>query len=115
MFRVISEHVQHEPYLAGGVDAHGNPTEGWGTPNTVGIYAFDPGSSSEPRLVGREGMDRVIVEPSIYMPSDVVFDTRDRVMARGLLFEVEGVTREWVHPTDTGRRANVVSLRRVEG
>lgn len=111
MFRVISEYVDHQGFAAGAVDAHGNPVESWSPPVEVGVYAFDPGSTSEPR----EGQDRVIVEPTAYLPADVVFGSRDRVTARGLLYEVDGVTREWVHPTDATRRANVVTLRRVEG
>lgn len=111
MIRVISENVLHEAFTAGAVDTHGNPLASWASPVTVGVYAFDPGSSSEPR----EGQDRVIVEPTLYMPSEAVFGSRDRVTARGLLYEVEGETREWVHPTNTSRRANVVTLRRVEG
>lgn len=112
MFRVISEYVDHAVFEAGAEDAHGNPVESWGDPVTVGVFAFDPGSSSEPREAGH---DRVIVEPTLYMPSGVVFGPRDVVVARGLRYEVEGETREWVHPTDAGRRANVVTLRRVDG
>lgn len=112
MFRVISEYVQHAGFIPGAEDAHGNPAEAWGDPVTVGVYAFDPGSSSEPREAGH---DRVIVEPTLYMPEENVFGPRDEVVARGKRYEVEGETREWVHPTDTTRRANVVTLRRVDG
>lgn len=111
MFRVISEFVEVESFAAGSVDAHGNPTEGWSAPVSVGIYALDPGSSSEPR----EGQDRVIVEPTLYFPAATVFNPRDRVTARGKTYEVEGETREWVHPTEPTRRANVATLRRVDG
>lgn len=112
MFRVISEVVGHQGFVSGAVDSHGNPVESWADPVEVGVYAFDPGSTSEPR---NPGADRVIVEPTLYLPDAVVFGARDRVTARGLLYEVDGVTREWVHPTDTTRRANVATLRRVEG
>ena len=111
MFRVISEYVQHEVFIAGAEDDTGNTVEAWFPAVTVGIYAFDPGSSSEPR----EGNDRVIVEPTLYMPSDVVMSPQDLVTVRGKKYPVEGETREWVHPTDPTRRANVVNLRRVDG
>lgn len=111
MFRVVSEYVDHQGFIAGVVDAHGNPAESWSPAVAVGVYAFDPGSSSEPR----EGQDRVIVEPTLYLPAEIVFGPRDRVTARGRAYEVEGETREWVHPTDVARRANVATLRRVEG
>lgn len=111
MFRVISEYVEHEAFVAGATDETGNDIEAWLDPVTVGIYAFDPGSSSEPR----EGNDRVIVEPTLYMPSDVVMKPRDLVTVRDKKYPVEGETREWVHPTDPTRRANVATLRRVDG
>lgn len=111
MDRPVSETVLWAAYQAGATDAHGNPAEGWATAISKDVWAFDPGSSSEPR----EGQNRVIVEPTLYMPSTVVFGHRDRVTARGLLYEVEGVTREWVHPSDATRRGNVCTLRRVDG
>lgn len=109
--RPISEHVDHAAFDAGAEDATGNPVEAWLPAETVGVYAFDPGSSSEPR----EGNDRVIVEPTLYMPSSVMFGHRDVVWARGKRYEVDGETREWVHPTDATRSANVATLRRVDG
>lgn len=111
MSRPISEFVEHSVYEAGATDAHGNATDAWGDPATVGVYAFDPGSTSEPR---EPGHDRVIVEPTLYMPSDVVFDHQDLVVARGKRYQVEGETREW-HHTDGAPRGNVVTLRRVDG
>ncbi|OJU39686.1 MAG: hypothetical protein BGN97_00250 [Microbacterium sp. 69-10] len=108
--RQVSEDVLWMPFVAGAVDAHGNPIESWGDPVTKGIYALDPGSTSEPR----EGQDRVIVEPAVYMPADVIFGSRDLVIARGKAYTVEGVTRDWRHPR-LGRIGNVATLRRVEG
>lgn len=109
--RYTSETVQRATFAAGATDAHGNPAESWGAPVSVGVYAFDPGSDSEPR---EPGTDRVVVEPTLYMPATAVFGSRDRVTARGLLYEVEGATREWRHPDGT-LKGNVVTLRRVEG
>jgi hypothetical protein len=108
--RRISEYIDHLPYIAGPMDGHGNPTDSWGSAVSVGIYAFDPGSSSEPR----DGQDRVIVEPTVYMPDGVVFSPRDRVVVRGKTYEVDGETREWRHPS-VSFRGNVASLRRVDG
>ncbi|MFF2054116.1 hypothetical protein ACFVU2_21095 [Leifsonia sp. NPDC058194] len=56
----------------------------------------------------------MIVEPTIYAPSTVVFDAQDRVTARGDLYEVEGETRQWRHP-NKNHKVNVITLRRVEG
>lgn len=108
--RQATESVLWMRFVPGAVDGHGNRTETWAAPELRGVYAFDPGSTSEPR----EGQARVIVEPTVYMPTDVVFDARDLVVARGLAYTVEGVTREWRHPR-RGRIGNVATLRRVEG
>jgi hypothetical protein len=111
MSRRISEYVLWQAFAAGAEDAHGNPVDSWSAPVEVGIYAFDPGSSSEPRASGH---DRVIVEPAVYVPSTVAFGPRDRVTARGRVYEVEGETREWRHPNGA-RKGNVATLRRVDG
>ena len=109
--RRISEYVDWEAFQPGATDAHGNELELWDDPVSVGVYAFDPGSTSEPR---EPGADRVIVQPAVYMPHGTVFGAHDRVTARGLLYEVDGETREWRHPN--GKRVgNVATLRRVEG
>jgi hypothetical protein len=110
--RAISEYVSHAAFVEGESDAHGNPVESWGDAVSVGVYAFDPGATSEPREPGR---DRVDTSPTLYLPSTVVFGARDRVTARGVLYEVEGVTRQFVHPTDADRAANVATLRAVIG
>ena len=110
--RAVSEYVSHAAFVAGEVDTHGNPVESWGTATSVGVYAFDPGATSEPREPGR---DRVDTTPTLYLPSTVVFGARDRVTARGVLYEVEGVTRQFIHPTDSTRAANVATLRAVIG
>lgn len=109
----MSEVVQRVPYVSGVVDAHGNETEGWGEPVTLsGVYGFDPGSSSEPRLPGQ---DRVVVEPSLYGPFDMPFLPRDRAVVRGLTYEVEGEVRRWRHMRSNREAGAVVSLRRVDG
>lgn len=110
--RRVSETVLLERFLGDNViDDHGNDGEAWAAAEPVGIYAFDPGSSSEPR---EPGHDRVVVEPTVYMPAKAEFAPRDRVTARGKLYEVEGETRVWRHPNGR-QRGNVATLRRVDG
>lgn len=111
MSRPISETVQYQAPTVGATDAHGNAKVTYAAAVPVGVYAFDPGSTSEPRTPGH---DRVIVEPTLYFPAGTVFAARGRVTARGLLYEVEGETREWRHPSGVFL-GNVVTLRRVEG
>lgn len=109
--RSVSEYIQVERFVAGEEDAHGNEAEAWSPPERVGIYAFDPGGTSEPAM---DGHDRFISEPTVYLPAKEVLNPRDRVVARGVTYEVDGITREWRHPR-RARRANVVSLKVVTG
>jgi len=108
----VSETVEHVPYVGLAEDAYGNETESYGSPVTLLGFGFDPGSSSEPR---QPGQDRVIVEPTLYGPFDMPFLPRDRVLVRGLLYEVEGEVRKWRNMFSNREAGGVVSLRRVDG
>lgn len=111
MGRRESETVAHAAFLAGAEDAHGNPVEAWLPAVEVGVFAFDPGGSSESLIPGH---DRVVTTPKLYAPPGVVFAAKDRVTARGLLYEVDGDTAVWRHPRGF-RPGNVIELRRVDG
>lgn len=109
----MGEVVQRVPYAGSGEDAHGNETAAYGPAVTLaGVYGFDPGSSSEPRLAGQQ---RVIVEPTLYGPYDMPFLPRDRAIVRGQTFEVEGEVRRWRHMFTNRDAGAVVSLRKVDG
>jgi len=109
----LSESVEHVPYEGLAEDIYGNETEGYGSPvELVGRYGFDPGSSSEPR---QPGMDRVIVEPTLYGPFNMPFLPKDKVIVRGVTYEVEGVVRQWRNMFSNREAGGVVSLRRVDG
>ena len=109
----MSEPVQRVPYAGTGEDAHGNEVEAWGSPVALdGVYGFDPGSSSEPRVPGH---DRVIVEPTLYGPFDMPFLPGDRAIVRGDTYEVDGEVRRWKHMRSGRLAGAVVTLRRVDG
>lgn len=109
----MTEVVQRVPYVGSVEDSHGNEVETWGAPVTlVGVYGFDPGSSSEPRLPGQE---RVIVEPTLYGPFVMPFLPRDLVVVRGKTYEVDGEVRQWKHMRSGREAGGVVTLRRVDG
>ena len=109
----MGEVVQRIPYAGGGEDVYGNETASYGPAAVLeGVYGFDPGSSSEPRLAGQE---RVIVEPTLYGPFDMPFLPRDRVIVRNQTYEVEGEVRQWRHMRTNREAGAVVSLRRVDG
>lgn len=111
MTREISETVQRLPHIPGDEDSHGNTTSTWGTPEPVGIFVFDPGSSSEPR---EPGGSRVVVEPKIYGPFGMPFEYHDKVETRGGTYTVEGEPAKWKHP-DGREVVAVVELRKVSG
>ena len=108
----MSETVEHVPYVGLAEDAYGNETESYGSPVTLLGFGFDPGSSSEPR---QPGQDRVIVEPTLYGPFNMPFKPKDRVIVRGVTYEVEGVVRQWRNMFSNREAGGVVSLRRVDG
>lgn len=109
----MGEVVQRVPYVGTVEDAHGNETPSYGAAvSLAGVYGFDPGSSSEPRLAGQS---RVIVEPTLYGPYDMPFVPRDRVIVRSQTFEVEGEVRKWRHMRSDVEAGAVVSLRKVSG
>jgi hypothetical protein len=111
MARTTSETVQRKVHSLGTADSHGNKANVWANPVDVAVYAFDPGTTTEPRLPGQQ---RVITTPTLYFPDGTVFAPQDRVIARGKEYEVDGETEEWRHPNGQVR-GNVVALRRVTG
>lgn len=109
--RRISEEVTRYPLQRGGEDAQGNPIVTHGPGETIGIYVFDPGSSTEPRISGR---DAVVTEPKLFLPYGSPFGAGDQCEVRGARYNVEGEPLQWRHPRD-GPKCDVVSLRRVDG
>lgn len=111
--RRISETVLVAAYAGTGEDAHGNEVETWGAPAAVGIYAFNPASSSEVFIDGH--MHRVESQPTIYLPSASIIGPRDRVTARGVLYTVDGVTGDFRNPFNESMDGLQVALKVVTG
>lgn len=99
-------------YEEGAVDAHGNEVDSWIEYALLKGCAFDPGSTSEPRLPGQ---DRVIVEPTLYAAYDSPVEPLDRIVVRDLTYEVEGVARQWENPFSGRQLGCVATLRKVDG
>lgn len=109
--RKISENVERLPYLGVVEDADGDEVDAWGDPVELGIFGFDPGGSFEPLLAGH---DRVVTEPTIFLPPGSPFAPFDKCVVRGKEYTVEGETADWVHPK-YGPMGDVVKLKRVTG
>ena len=97
---------------AGEPDAHGNETDSWLEVALLKGCAFDPGSTSEPRLPGQE---RVIVEPTLYAAYDAPVEPLDRLVIRDVTYEVEGIARRWENPFSGRQLGCVLTLRLVTG
>lgn len=105
---------------AGGEDAHGNPTAGWGAPRDWWVHAVAPGASEEPRKPNR---DLSVVEWTVYAPADGHPGERDQVslpwedVASVLVWhDVEGRPDDWTKgPWPADFAGVVVQLRRPEG
>ena len=106
--RTITETILWHARVDGPDDSHGNPTATWADPAELGIWRFAPGGSSEPRIPGQ---DRVITEPTIYLPSNNI-GPDDEVTVRSRRYAVEGGPADWVNGSFTGF---VIGLRRVDG
>ena len=99
-------------FTAGEPDAHGDETGVWADLAELRGCAFDPGSSSEPRLPGQ---DRVVVEPTLYAAHDAPVVPQDRIIVQDVEYEVDGVARRWGNPFTGSSVGAVISLRRVDG
>lgn len=111
--RRISEYVQHEAYTGMGEDPKGNEVESWDDPVSLGIYAYNPSTSSEIMIDGH--MHRVESAPTLYVPSTAVVGNRDRVTARGKLFWVDGDPADFRNPYDSGMDGISIKLRTETG
>lgn len=112
--RHISETVQHEVYNSTAKNSQGDPVDAWKTTVDLGVYAFDPGGTSEPVIPGQ---DRVITTPTIFVPTATVIGHRDRITVTGEPnpFEVDGNTRQFRNPYDSSMNGNVINLKAVSG
>lgn len=106
-----NETVTVKRHIVGAEDDYGNATDAWADPVELKIIAFDPGSSSDPRS---PGMERVVVDPTLYVPFGSEIKDRDKIIVRGVEFIANGNENDWKHP-GLGVMGGVVSLRRVDG
>lgn len=86
----------------------------WTTPSTLAIpgCGFDPGGSIESADARR---DAVTTQPTVYAPSDADITAADRVLVRGVTYEVDGRPALWRSPFTGWEPGLVVQLRAYEG
>ncbi len=111
--RKAKTRIEHEAFVPGATDAHGNPVEAWADPVERFVFGVAPRTSEEPVLVGR---DAVVVTHEVYAPHGFPLAPRDRVRHGGMVFEVEGPRMDWENGPYSGRRVgSVFGLRHVSG
>lgn len=86
----------------------------WTGPSQLDIEGcgFNPGGSSEPVQNSRNA---VITKPEVYAPADADVLSGDRLVVRGVTYEVAGNPAAWVSPFTGWAPGLVIALDLVEG
>lgn len=81
----------------------------WTSPTETDLpgCAFDPGTASEPASNWRLTFSAT---PTLYAPPGADITKRDRVIVRGLLYEVSGEPADWRSPWTGQQMGLVVAL-----
>lgn len=109
----ISEITQLERYNGTTTDPKGNDVESWASPVDLGIYAFNPGGTSEPFTEGHQA--RVVSVPCIYTPRTALVGARDRITVRGKRYEVDGDPLDFRNPYGSEMDCLQINLKAVTG
>lgn len=86
----------------------------WEFPSALAIpgCGFNPGDSSEPVQTARNA---VITKPEVYAPDGADVLAGDRMVVRGVTYEVAGRPARWISPFTGWAPGLVVQLDLVEG
>ncbi len=103
--------VQVLPHSAGAEDALGNPTDSWGPGRTEPVYGWAPAGTTEVN----GSRHAVTADLQVYVPSGFSCSPRDRVIAGGRTYEVQGEVEDFDHGPFGWQPGGQVNLRRVEG
>jgi len=96
-----------------GVDRYGKPVYEWPEPGVeVAGCAVAPRMSEEPAEVNR---NRVITGLTVYLPPGTQITPHDRLVVRGVTYEVVGEPGDWRSPYSGVARGIEVAIQRIEG
>lgn len=86
----------------------------WSNPSEVDIEgcAFDPGGSSEALDLAR---NVITTQPTVYAPVGADITAADRLVVRGVTYEVDGDVAVWRNPFTGWEPGLVVPLKWSEG
>lgn len=101
------------PRVEGAVDRYGAVTYTWPGPGVaVSPCGFDPGTSVESAVPYRTTVN---TQPTVYMPAGTSVKATDRVIVRGVTFDVDGDPGVYVNPFTGWAPGVEVKLTRSEG
>jgi hypothetical protein len=94
-------------------DAYLNTITTWSSPTetTVTGCAFAPTSATE----DNDGRTATITTVTLYMPATADVAASDRIVARGVTYEVDGKPKKWTSPHTGETKGFEVQLREVAG
>jgi hypothetical protein len=86
----------------------------WDSPNSLAIpdCGFNPGRSTEPV---QDARNAVITQPEVYAPTGSDVLAGDRLVVRGVTFEVDGNPGDYRNPFTGWRPGIVIALKEVAG
>jgi hypothetical protein len=86
----------------------------WTTPDLLAIEGcgFNPGASNEPNQDARTA---IVSQPTVYAPAGADILAGDRLVVRGVTYEVDGHPADWRSPLTGWTPGLTVTLKSVEG
>lgn len=106
--------VTRAAYIAGSLDAHGNPVDTWAAPEQVTVHGWSPGSAdATPTEAGRAALVRDL---ELFAPAGTVCAPRDRWTVDALVYEAVSHGEDYTGGPWPNPVAGVkIRLYRVEG
>lgn len=110
------ETVRYVKRLSGSKNSHGVIRDSWADPVDIAGVGIDVPAATEsgPQTAGG-GMDRQVVDAVLFMPHGFACSKMDRMIVRGLLYEVQGDVTPVVNFFTGSRFPSPVNVRRIDG
>ena len=105
--------VTVHPFSSGPeLDAHNNPTEGFGDDRTEPVYGWAPAGTTEPLEVNR---DSVTWDLDLMVSPTFAASARDEITANGVRYQIVGVLEDFNHGPFGFTPGGRIALRKVVG
>lgn len=104
--------VYREPYVPGGVDAHGDPVGTWGDPIAVAVHGWAPPSPDAEPITGRSAVERDL---DLYAPAGTAGAPKDRWVVGGVEYSQVGWPEDFTNGPWQWAAGVRINLLRIEG